>query len=146
MKLARSSRLSPCVNAHVSWPNYAPYSNTSQVISGMNYLGVGTVDFINPATVGVFNQLASAGIHFDLMYNFLDSFSGWLSETHNLQAAHPGAIISLEGSNEVDLWPPSYGGLSGFAAARQIQLDLGLMVYADPLLQNLRCSTPRLRG
>jgi len=116
------------VNVHVSWPGWAPYSDTAKVISGMNYLGLDNMrDYMNSATTGIYNTLASNGLHFDLMYNPGDNLADYMSQVHNLEAAHPGAILSLEGPNEVN-------GM--LAQATAMQKDLYTRANADPLLAN----------
>ena len=116
------------VNVHVSWPGIAPYSNTAQVMSGMNYLGLDNMrDQMNGATTGIYNTLASNGFHFDLLYNQNDSLSGYISQVHNLEAAHPGSVLSLEGPNEVNSWA---------ASAAVIQQNLYNAANADSLLAN----------
>ncbi|MDB5460832.1 MAG: hypothetical protein JWO72_2573, partial [Caulobacteraceae bacterium] len=116
------------VNVHVSWPGWAPYSNTAQVMSSMNYLGLNNMrDYMNSATTGIYNTLANNGFHFDLMYNENDNLSNYITQVHNLEAAHPGSVLSLEGPNEIN---------SMLAQATAIQQNLYTQANADPLLAN----------
>ena len=135
------------VCAHVSWPNYYPYSNTANVISALNYLGVHNIrDTINSSVTGVLDQLAKAGNHFDFIIDRQDTPSHFLSLIDSFEASHPGATRSLEGPNEVDFWPPSYAGLTGYAAARQMQIDLWNDHLADPLLKNIPVYATTISG
>jgi Ca2+-binding RTX toxin-like protein len=116
------------VNVHVSWPGWAPYSDTAKVVAGMNYLGLDNMrDYMNSATTGIYNTLANSGLHFDLMYNPSDNLSTYISQVHNLEAAHPGSVLSLEGPNEVN------GMLS---QATSMQQNLFSLANSDSLLAN----------
>ena len=126
------------VNVHVSWPGAYPYSDTAKVMSAMTYLGVHSLrDYMNADTVGIYNTLASNGFHFDLMYNPADNLAGYVTQVHNLEAAHPGSVLSLEGPNEVN------GQIS---SAISMQADIYTRANADPLLADKPVIAPSLSG
>ena len=135
------------VNTHVSWPNYYPYSDTAKVISSMDYLGVDNMrDYINSSSIGVYKQLATAGIKFDLLFNpvvGLDNYVGW---AHTLLKHKPGSVIAFEGPNEVDNWPVSYGGYTGYQAAVETQKALFTKVNADTTLKDIPVYNLTLAG
>ena len=73
------------VNAHVSWSNYYPYSDTAKVISSMDYLGIDNMrDYINSSSIGLFKQLAASGIKFDLLLNPVVGIDNYISWAHTL--------------------------------------------------------------
>jgi hypothetical protein len=124
------------VNTHLSWTG-TQYTNASTVASELKYLGLNNVrDTIdNSTSYGVINTLMSQGVHFDLWTDKSD-MSGFLSQAHNLQVAHPGGVIAIEGPNEVDGWPVSWNGQTGYAGSDAYQKALFNSVKADPVLAN----------
>lgn len=135
------------VNVHISWPNYYPYSETSKVIGALDYLGIDTIrDYINSSSINIYNQLAANGIQFDLLLNpvvGIDNYIGW---ARNLAQTHPGSVVALEGPNEVDNWPVTYGGFTGYAAARETQKALFTKANADPTLKDVPVYNLTLAG
>ena len=126
------------VNVHVSWPGVYPYADTAKVISAMNYLGLQNMrDYMNADTVGIYNKLADAGFHFDLMYNQQDNLAGYVTQVHNLEVAHPGSVLTLEGVNEIN---------NNISSAIAWQKDIFTRVNADPVLANKPVIAPSLSG
>ena len=126
------------VNVHVSWPGVYPYADTAKVISAMNYLGLQNMrDYMNADTVGIYNKLADAGFHFDLMYNQRDNLAGYVTQVHNLEVAHPGSVLTLEGVNEIN---------NNISSAIAWQKDIFTRVNADPVLANKPVIAPSLSG
>ncbi|HVI30563.1 hypothetical protein [Phenylobacterium sp.] len=123
------------VNAHVSWPGHYPYSQTGKVIAALDYLGVRKLrDYINSSTLPVFERLAASGVRLNLLLNpkvGLDNYLGW---ARSLARNHPGSVAALEGPNEVDKWPVTFGRLEGFAAAVATQRALYAGAKSDPVL------------
>ncbi|RAK60736.1 hypothetical protein DJ021_13420 [Phenylobacterium hankyongense] len=81
------------------------------------------------------NTLMSQGIHFDLWTDKSD-MTTFLNQAHNLEVAHPGGVLAIEGPNEVDGWPVSWNGQSGYAGSDAYQKSLFSSVNADPVLAN----------
>jgi hypothetical protein len=65
------------------------------------------------------------------------NLSGFMTLANNLESAHPGGILAVEGLNEVDGWSPSYNGLTSYAAAIKFQQDLYTTVKADSALNGV---------
>jgi len=126
------------VNVHVSWPGAYPYADTTRVISAMNYLGLQNMrDYMNADTVGIYRRLAHEGFRFDLMYNEADSLPGYVRQVHDLEVEHPGAVISLEGPNEVN---------RTIGRAVLIQQELYARAKADPVLKDKPVYAASLSG
>ena len=128
------------VSGHVSWGGQSPYGNTANVQSAMNYLGLHNMrDYWNPGTAAAFTTLANGGQHFDFMYDPSDSGSAanFVTGVHNFEAAHPGAVRSLEGPNEVNSYE---------ATAVQEQKDLYTAAKADSLLASKPVYAASLSG
>jgi hypothetical protein len=134
------------VNAHVSWSKY-PYAETAKVVAAMDYLGVDHLrDHINSASFPVFKQLAASGVKFDLLFNpvvGLDNYIGW---ARTLAQTYPGSVAALEGPNEVDHWPVSYNGATGYAGAVATQKALFAAVNAEPALADIPVYNLTLAG
>ena len=109
-------------------------------LSQLKYLGTTSIRTQLPASadaIAPYVTLAKAGITFD----FLPAAGGSAPPMAQVQSvldaiekAAPGSIASVEGPNEPNIWPISYAGLSGTAAAVQYQTDLYNTVHSDPLL------------
>lgn len=135
------------VNAHVSWPNYYPYSDTSKVISSMDYLGIDNLrDYVNSSSLGVFNTLAASGIKFDLLLNPVVGIDNYISWARSLAQTYPGSVVALEGPNEVDNWPVSYNGFSGYQGAVETQKALFNKANADAVLKDVPVYNLTLAG
>ena len=50
---------------------------------------------------------------------------------------YPGSILAIEGPNEVNNWPITYGGLSGIPGAQAFQKDLYEGVRGSEVLGNI---------
>jgi hypothetical protein len=117
------------------------YGDARQVLKELNYLGVNHIRDWFPEQIWAlqFSQLgtlASAGIKLDaLLPNIspvdLQSHMGALNA---FALAHPGAITSVEGPNEIDAWPITYKGLDGVAAVLALQKDLFAAVHGSAAL------------
>lgn len=124
------------VNVHVEYTD-GKYADVSQVIRDLAYLGV---THVRDATLIPTNQgqasydaLAKAGIKFGLFVQGRD-IDASLSLLNKFALAHPGAIEAIEGPNEINNFPVTYGGLSGAAAGFAYQSALYRGVSADPVL------------
>ena len=116
-------------------------SGATATIADMAYLGLSRVrtGAINPADtpgqVAAYGALAAAGLKFDLYTR--RPVPGVLSSIDALVRAHPGSVVSIEGPNEVNNFPITYGSLTGNAAAVAYQRALYGGVKSDPLLASL---------
>jgi putative heme iron utilization protein len=122
------------------------YKNSSLIIQSLKYIGISTVrDAFSQygQSAPVLEAMADAGIKFDFRVRYdlpasgeagLDAFIDALKA---FQAEHPGAVISIEGINEINLNDFSYNGDSSLAAAANFQKDLYTAIKADPDLADV---------
>jgi len=124
------------VNVHVEYTD-GQYANSAAVISDLSYLGINHVRdaTLNPENQGQasYGQLANAGIKFDMLF-LGTSIPSSVSLLDAFVAAHPGSVSAIEGLNEINNWPITFGGLTGNAAALAYQSSLYSTVKADPSL------------
>jgi hypothetical protein len=139
------------IDTHLSYDT-TPYAQTQNVITALQYLGIGTIRDGTPSqsdktTLADYNMVANAGIRFNLLIHG-DGAVQLPSEIANLHAfalAHPGAIAAIEGPNEVNFWPITYNGITDtYAAAAAVTKDLWTAVKADPLLAGAAVYAPTL--
>ena len=126
------------INTH--FDQAGQYDDMAKGIASLDYLGVRIIRLGVPSSandIAEADQLAKAGVRFDLIVHPEASPQANVTAIHNFVASHPGSVLSIEGPNEVDLWPVSYAGLSGVDAAKAYQTDLFNAVNADPLLRDL---------
>jgi len=132
------------VNIHLPYTDGA-YSNVNTVLADLKYLGLDHVrdwvinDKPYPGDEGQLSYpvAAAAGIKFDMNVISGSDISHTLSILDAFAAKYPGSITAIEGPNEVNNWPVSYGGLTGDAGAIAFQNALYQAVKADPNLSAL---------
>lgn len=123
------------VNTHLGYRDTS-YKNLGVVQSSLDYLGIRLVrDTIqNARTAQEIAMLGQAGFRFDILIEQSEHAGGiaWqLEETARLARY----IDSVEGPNEVNMWPVTYNGLSGYAAATAIQQAIYGFVADDQALR-----------
>ena len=128
------------INTHMSWLD-SRYADVGAVTQALGYLGVRNVrDAITNDTVGAaFNALGDAGIKLDFFvpYQSTAAAPGQVLEWTLQQVKdHAWMTRFIEGPNEVDFWPVTRGGLTGYAAADATQRDLYAQVKADTVLSH----------
>ncbi len=111
-----------------------PYANMLTVINSMRYIGISHVrDSMQNNAWGInrFRQLAAIGIKWDVVLKQPPSYyQPWLDSI-------VGILDSVEGPNEVDYSPFSYGGLSGIQGATLLQRVIYSQMKADPTTANV---------
>ena len=125
------------INTHLSWTT-TPYGNLSAVESELSYLGLHAIrDNVADTTqeYNALSALAGMGVKVDMIGN--TNLSGFMSLANNLDTAHPGDVIAVEGLNEV---------APGSTSAAQFQQSLYNAVKADPLLANAAIYNLTLAG
>jgi hypothetical protein len=128
------------VNVHLEYTD-GKYANSANVISHLSYLGINQVrDMdLNPANAGQssYGVLAAAGARFDLFVGAGRPIAQSMGSIDAFVQAHPGAVESIEGPNEVNNWPITYNGLVGDSAAMAFQSALYAAAKADLLVAGL---------
>lgn len=112
------------VNVHLNFTGTA-YQNLAGVQGALDYLGLKAMrDMGAQRDATAYATLANKGYNFDFVApggrDQLD-IKTLTERLHAFATAYPGAIASLEGPNEVNHWPISYGGATDLAAAKAYQ-------------------------
>jgi hypothetical protein len=127
------------VNTHLPYTD-GRYVDSHQVLDDLRYIGVSTVRDWGLQKGGqgqdAYVLLADGGVKFDMM------IFGWpipssVQQLHDFAVAHPGAIIAIEGPNEVNNTPVTYNGQKGADGAKAYQAALFAAVNADPALARI---------
>ncbi|MBX4984242.1 calcium-binding protein [Rhizobium lentis] len=130
------------IDTHIDYTD-GKYSNVTEVVKALDYLGLDTVRDHAPNSSSDPNgqthlgDAAEAGVRFVFSAQREVDPATVAQRLHAFVEAHPGSVVGIEGPNEVNNWPVSYHGLSGQAAALAYQKDLSAAVNADPLLKNI---------
>lgn len=82
----------------------------------------------------VADRLARAGVHFDVLLGVQRPLEETMANAAQFAADHPGAVIALEGPNEINLWPVTYNGLTGVEAATAFLNAAAAQAAAIPAL------------
>ncbi|WP_256807957.1 MULTISPECIES: hypothetical protein [unclassified Bradyrhizobium] len=122
------------------------YTNSSLIISSLNYLGISHVrdsySAIGHANA-VVDALANAGISFDFRVSYTLPESGssglasYIASLAEFATEHPGALSSIEGINEANLNTFSYNGLTSLEGAAAFQEALYTAVKANGVLSDV---------
>lgn len=117
----RSSAFVGSIGLNVHMAAFNTTANAAKLLSALNYLGVENIRVVASdkfvSAAGGMGTLAQAGIKFDmLMPSFIDP-AKTMATLKAFDAAHPDAIVAIEGPNEINNWPITYKGLTGSAAA-----------------------------
>jgi hypothetical protein len=95
-----------------------------------------------------YETLAGDGWRFNFVFRgeTADRLPATVAGLENFAHRFPGSIVSIEGLNEIKIWPAKYHGLEGFAAGVALQRDLYQAVKASPVLANIPVLAPTLGG
>jgi hypothetical protein len=133
------------VNVHMEYTD-GRYAEAPKVLLDLGYLGIARVRDAVPRpekwlprgqAMRAFNLLADGGIHFDLTASGDSSIPGDMQQLDAFEKQHPGAILSVEGPNEINNWPVHHAGITSEEAATAFQRALYKAVHGDPLLANV---------
>ena len=138
------------VNVHLNYGDTA-YADAQTVLKDVAYLGFTRVRDHTPsldtASIAPYALLAGQGIAFDLdLPSGAVDLKAAIGLLDGFAAKLPGALAAVEGSNEVNLWPVSFNGLSGLAAAAALQKAFYTAVKADAQLQSIPVLNTTLGG
>ena len=110
----------------------------AQAVSAMKYLGLSMVR--TPLSAGlvqagsVADKLAAAGVKFDVLMGGARPLAESLGYAASFARGHLHSLVALEGPNEINNWPISYGGYTGMKAGVAFTNALASGALADPLL------------
>jgi len=125
------------VNLHLRYTD-GGYAKTEEVVKALRYLGIRHVRdaaigaTMQQQTVQAYDRLGGAGMTFTMLMG--GDIAGQLKDVRAFEEKFPGAVHAIEGPNEVNNWPVSYGGKTGVAGAVAYQEALYDAVKADATL------------
>jgi hypothetical protein len=133
------------IGVHMEYTDGA-YANETQAIVDLDYLGIHQLRDETPNPKGgipyrhyrdAITALVTAGNRFAFVVGAVQPIAVSLRQIEEIEAAHPGAVIAIEGPNEINNFPVKYAGLGGDAAGRAFQRDLYAAVKSNPVLHHL---------
>jgi len=129
------------VGTHIDYTN-SRYADIGAVIKALRYLGVTRLrdhapdPGSDPVGQRHLHMAAGAGMRF-VFVSRAPKPEQAVQRLREFVAAHPGAIIAVEGPNEVNNWPITFNGQTGTPAAQAYQRTLYNLVKAEPALSNV---------
>lgn len=130
------------INVHINYKDGA-YADAAQVAADLRYLGLVQVRQGMPVSWGTvrlddFAVLARQGTRFDMILRWQDIENGFYRTfLHDLVRTSPGSLEAVEGFNEIQNWPVTYGGQTGPAAAHTAMQAVYAALRADPVLKSI---------
>jgi hypothetical protein len=122
------------------------YANVTQAIEDLDYLGIHQLRDAAPIPGGgisyrnhrdAITALTRAGNKFAFTVGAGQPIAVSLGQIAEIEEAHHGSVIAIEGPNEIDHWPVSYAGMTGDEAGRAFQRDLYAAVKSNRTLSHL---------
>jgi hypothetical protein len=133
------------VNVHMEYTD-GRYADASKVLLDLGYLGIARVRDSVPLpdrwlpkgqALRALHLLADGGVRFDFTASGDSSIPDDMRQLDAFEKQHAGAIVSVEGPNEINNWPIHRAGVTSEQAAKALQHSLYTAVHADPLLANV---------
>jgi hypothetical protein len=125
------------VNASIDYTD-GKYANIKAVLADLGYIGVSLIRtaayWPGMQGQGAYDLAASKGVRFDMLLYTSNALPGAVTYMAAFAKAHPGALVAIEGPNEINNFAASYMGLSGAAAAVAYQNALYADVAANAVL------------
>lgn len=84
-----------------------------------------------------YHLAAARGVMFDMVLNTSDDLAARMAEVAGFARAHPGALVAIEGPNEINNFGAAYKGMKGAPAAIAFQDDLYAAVGASQALRGV---------
>jgi trimeric autotransporter adhesin len=142
------------VNTHLAFPNTPYFDRPGSVVSALQYLGLPNVRDLSLAntdsiSTAMNNAVAAAGFKFDaLLVGSGDVELGQnLASISAFLGANPGAVVAIEGPNEINDEPITYGALTDtYAAGVLVTQDLWTAVQNNPSLKGIPIYALTLAG
>jgi hypothetical protein len=117
-----------------------PYLDVPRVTAALRYLGIRRLRDMTPRRLPEpYQQLAAQGFRFDFVVRSeaVNELPATIASLEEFERRFPGSIVSLEGLNEIRLWPPNYHGVTGFAGGVAVQCDLYKLAKGSAALRTL---------
>jgi hypothetical protein len=117
-----------------------PYEDLARVKAALRYIGIDRLRDMTPlGNPKPYELLAAEGFRFNFVIR--SEAAGELPATirslENFAQRFKGSIVSVEGLNEIKIWPANYHGLGGFAAGIAVQRDLYSFMKRSAVLKDI---------
>ena len=117
------------------------YADIRGVLADLDYIGIHHVRTAAYHTrmqgQSSFHRAAQNGVRFDMLLNTTDDLPARIAQLAGFAAQHPGAVVAIEGPNEINNFGASYHGMKGAPAAIAFQNDLYAAVAANRVLRGI---------
>ena len=150
MSLTQATRAGDFIDSigvviHLEYTDSPLWANVNGIINALRYMGIDHVrDGFHSSSLSAtspvltpFHTMMTAGINFDLSILTQSYNPAIFTAIDALAAAHPGRITAIDGFNEINNWPITYGNLTGNAAAEAGQQSIFSIVNSDKNLPNV---------
>lgn len=128
------------VNTHLAYSD-GSYGRGAHVLDALQYLGLDLVrdSAVKPGQrgMGSFDLLAHAGVQFDMVVQAKRDPGEAVDAIAQFALRHPGAVLAVEGPNEIDHWPVYYAGLEGVAAGIAFDAAIAASIAASTVLSGV---------
>lgn len=134
------------VNTHLNYYD-TPYGNVGAVWAALDYTGLRRIrDGYIDGAKDRYATIAQRGVGLNFYLPGKVDLKAHVAQLEAFQKNHPGAIVSLEGSNEVNFWPTPFNGKTDLASQAAIQKEWFDAAKASPVLGKLPVSNLTLGG
>jgi hypothetical protein len=129
------------VNTHISYTD-GQYDNVPVVLDSLRYLGLRHVrdspphPKIDATWRGHYDVAAKAGLHFSFGVDRDVAPADMVAIYRDFTRKYPQVDFTIEGPNEVNNWPVTFGGMTGDDAAVAYQAELYRLVKGTPELRD----------
>ena len=134
------------INTQASFDSWNAYDNSSLILRSLNYLKIDSVrESIRTTGVPgeVLSAMADAGIKFDVIAPNSIARTGvagvqaYVDQIAAFAVKYPGAVTTIEGQNEVNVYGTDFGGDTSLASAVTVQKLLYGAVKANDVLSGV---------
>ncbi len=117
-----------------------PYEDLSRVQAALRYVGIDRLRDMTPhANPRPYELLAAQGFRFNFVIRSeaAEELAKTVRALESFARRFKGSIVSVEGLNEIKIWPANYHGLGGFPAGIAVQRDLYALMKRSPVLGDI---------
>jgi len=138
------------INTHVSYFD-TPYGDVAKVGDALLYLRLPRIrDYLAPSAKERYAALVQHGIKLNLFLPGKTDLDAYVDGLAKFQTSYPGAIVSLEGSNEVNYWPTPWpqagGGKTDLPSQAALQRAYHDKLKSNPVLKDVPLANLTLGG
>ena len=125
------------IGVNVNMGGFNTAKGSAALLSALQFLGIDNIRVAaSPVELasGGLGKLASQGIHFDMLMPAGIAPATTIASLSAFAAANPGAIMAIEGPNEINNWPLTYDGMTGLSAGVAFVNAAAADIAASPAL------------